>query len=384
MHLLRQARSTATPQLPGTQGWQGEIAGATGLACSPGHGAAVSPGRENFEPCVALGQRAKQQQQPGKQDGAGQPWLPAGSLATVLHTTGAESSHGAGSAHGAHRGMAPLLALEGLFHTDVCGPWPHWDTDRHSQLVPGTVSDLFPLSAELQGGAGTDRLAKPRQYGECLPGHLAVRPQLAPCSSAGTSVGQWEALSLHLAPSTHTFTLAAPCTPLPTVLAEEKVPVLCTASSLSSAHPPQVSPCHRLPPSASRCHGFLFCLLQCFMNSILQCLSNTKELRDYCLQNQYLRDLNNNSRMRTALMSGNPQSPAPGSTPCGASLQHIPSAHPCPPGPPHVLGDAHPEVSASPQPCWGRRCAVGAQPVEGLGPVSRGHRAGHRDPRVGC
>ncbi|NXI61436.1 UBP2 hydrolase, partial [Anseranas semipalmata] len=41
----------------------------------------------------------------------------------------------------------------------------------------------------------------------------------------------------------------------------------------------------------------------CFMNSILQCLSNTKELLDYCLQNQYLRDLNNNSRMRTALMS---------------------------------------------------------------------------------
>ncbi|KFV61133.1 Ubiquitin carboxyl-terminal hydrolase 2, partial [Dryobates pubescens] len=41
----------------------------------------------------------------------------------------------------------------------------------------------------------------------------------------------------------------------------------------------------------------------CFMNSILQCLSNTKELRDYCLQNQYLRDLNNNSRMRTALIS---------------------------------------------------------------------------------
>ncbi|NXS57887.1 UBP2 hydrolase, partial [Brachypteracias leptosomus] len=41
----------------------------------------------------------------------------------------------------------------------------------------------------------------------------------------------------------------------------------------------------------------------CFMNSILQCLSNTKELRDYCLQSQYLRDLNNNSRMRTALIS---------------------------------------------------------------------------------
>ncbi|EMP29013.1 Ubiquitin carboxyl-terminal hydrolase 2 [Chelonia mydas] len=41
----------------------------------------------------------------------------------------------------------------------------------------------------------------------------------------------------------------------------------------------------------------------CFMNSILQCLSNTKELRDYCLQNQYVRDLNSNSRMRTALMA---------------------------------------------------------------------------------
>lgn len=115
--------------------------------------------------------------------------------------------------------------------------------------------------------------------------------------------------------------------------------MLCTASSLSSAHPPQVSPCHRLPPSASCCHGFLFCLPQCFMNSILQCLSNTKELRDYCLQNQYLRDLNNNSRMRTALMSGNHQSLAPGSAPGGASLQHVPAARPCSPRPPHVLGE---------------------------------------------
>ncbi|XP_015669055.1 ubiquitin carboxyl-terminal hydrolase 2 isoform X2 [Protobothrops mucrosquamatus] len=41
----------------------------------------------------------------------------------------------------------------------------------------------------------------------------------------------------------------------------------------------------------------------CFMNSILQCLSNTKELRDYCLQSQYVRDLNNNSRMQTSLMT---------------------------------------------------------------------------------
>ncbi|KAG8141574.1 hypothetical protein E2320_007180 [Naja naja] len=42
---------------------------------------------------------------------------------------------------------------------------------------------------------------------------------------------------------------------------------------------------------------------KCFMNSILQCLSNTKELRDYCLQSQYVRDLNNNSRMQMSLMT---------------------------------------------------------------------------------
>ncbi|XP_041863701.1 ubiquitin carboxyl-terminal hydrolase 2-like [Melanotaenia boesemani] len=38
----------------------------------------------------------------------------------------------------------------------------------------------------------------------------------------------------------------------------------------------------------------------CFMNSILQCLSNTSELRDYCLRNGHHTDLNNN--IRTALM----------------------------------------------------------------------------------
>lgn len=53
----------------------------------------------------------------------------------------------------------------------------------------------------------------------------------------------------------------------------------------------------------------LFCLqgvlfLQCFMNSILQCLSNTHSLRDYCLHNSHRRDLNNNSRTNTALMEG--------------------------------------------------------------------------------
>ncbi|XP_005988165.1 ubiquitin carboxyl-terminal hydrolase 2a isoform X2 [Latimeria chalumnae] len=39
----------------------------------------------------------------------------------------------------------------------------------------------------------------------------------------------------------------------------------------------------------------------CFMNSILQCLSNSRDLRDYCLQNSYKRDLNS-SRTNTALM----------------------------------------------------------------------------------
>ncbi|XP_068172910.1 ubiquitin carboxyl-terminal hydrolase 2-like isoform X2 [Antennarius striatus] len=40
----------------------------------------------------------------------------------------------------------------------------------------------------------------------------------------------------------------------------------------------------------------------CFMNSILQCLSNTHNLRDYCLHSSHRRDLNNNSRTNTALM----------------------------------------------------------------------------------
>lgn len=44
--------------------------------------------------------------------------------------------------------------------------------------------------------------------------------------------------------------------------------------------------------------------LQCFMNSILQCLSNTQSLRDYCLHNSHRRDLNNNNRTNTALMEG--------------------------------------------------------------------------------
>ncbi|XP_026854356.1 ubiquitin carboxyl-terminal hydrolase 2-like [Electrophorus electricus] len=40
----------------------------------------------------------------------------------------------------------------------------------------------------------------------------------------------------------------------------------------------------------------------CFMNSILQCLSNTHDLRDYCLRNTHRIDLNNNCRAKAALM----------------------------------------------------------------------------------
>lgn len=40
------------------------------------------------------------------------------------------------------------------------------------------------------------------------------------------------------------------------------------------------------------------------MNSILQCLSNTRELRDYCLQRLYMRDLSHGSSVHTALMEG--------------------------------------------------------------------------------
>lgn len=40
------------------------------------------------------------------------------------------------------------------------------------------------------------------------------------------------------------------------------------------------------------------------MNSILQCLSNTPELRDYCLRNVHRTDLNNNCRTNAALMEG--------------------------------------------------------------------------------
>lgn len=44
--------------------------------------------------------------------------------------------------------------------------------------------------------------------------------------------------------------------------------------------------------------------LQCFMNSILQCLSNTPDLRDYCLANVHRLDLNNDCATNATLMEG--------------------------------------------------------------------------------
>lgn len=146
------------------------------------------------------------------------------------------------------------------------------------------VSALLLLSAELQGGAGADWAAEPRQYGECLS------------PSVGTTPAHTVPFCGH--------TLGTPASTLPVVQVDKRIPTLPPAPSPSPARPPQGAP---LPPPASLPPphvAMVFCLPQCFMNSILQCLSNTKELRDYCLQNQYLRDLNNNSRMRTALMSG--------------------------------------------------------------------------------
>ncbi|XP_069797244.1 ubiquitin carboxyl-terminal hydrolase 2-like isoform X2 [Narcine bancroftii] len=40
----------------------------------------------------------------------------------------------------------------------------------------------------------------------------------------------------------------------------------------------------------------------CFMNAILQCLSNTRELRDYCIWREYLLDVNESAKGRCELM----------------------------------------------------------------------------------
>ena len=49
----------------------------------------------------------------------------------------------------------------------------------------------------------------------------------------------------------------------------------------------------------------MFGLFQCFMNSILQCLSNTKPLLDYCLKEDYILDKNKTtSNLKGALIIG--------------------------------------------------------------------------------
>ena len=45
-------------------------------------------------------------------------------------------------------------------------------------------------------------------------------------------------------------------------------------------------------------------VVQCFMNSILQCLSHTIQLRDYCLRSDYEREINTSSPMKGKLMKG--------------------------------------------------------------------------------
>lgn len=116
------------------------------------------------------------------------------------------------------------------------------------------------------------------------------------------------------------------------------------------------------------------------MNSILQCLSNTKELRDYCLQNQYLRDLNNNSRMRTALISGTSRhGPCP-CAPSGTPLQHClaPPGRPLPGGTPMQSSVLLPSRAAAGTVRW-----VPSR-GEGWHPLSRRHRASCGEPRAGC
>lgn len=44
--------------------------------------------------------------------------------------------------------------------------------------------------------------------------------------------------------------------------------------------------------------------LQCFLNAIVQCLSHTRGLRDYCLMKAYLQDKHSNRE--PVLMNGDP------------------------------------------------------------------------------
>ena len=43
---------------------------------------------------------------------------------------------------------------------------------------------------------------------------------------------------------------------------------------------------------------------QCFMNSMIQCLSHSVQLRDYCLRQEYMLQINTASSMRGKLIKG--------------------------------------------------------------------------------
>lgn len=43
---------------------------------------------------------------------------------------------------------------------------------------------------------------------------------------------------------------------------------------------------------------------QCFMNAILQCLSNTRDLQEYCIRKEYLLDANGSGKKHCELMDG--------------------------------------------------------------------------------
>uniref|UniRef100_A0A8C3VCC1 Ubiquitin carboxyl-terminal hydrolase 2 n=1 Tax=Catharus ustulatus TaxID=91951 RepID=A0A8C3VCC1_CATUS len=159
---------------------------------------------------------------------------------------------------------APLSRHKSISHSDLA---------REFSGLHTSDSAYLPAAGALSARSNLQGLYQAATHSEYVRGYLESYGRKSHHSSLSTG---------HLSPSQAT---------------------LPPSGTRCASQPSPVSPCHGLPPSASRCHGFLFCLPQCFMNSILQCLSNTKELRDYCLQNQYLRDLNNNSRMRTALMS---------------------------------------------------------------------------------
>lgn len=100
------------------------------------------------------------------------------------------------------------------------------------------VSALLLLSAELQGGAGADWAAEPRQYGECLSPSVGTTP-----AHTVPFCGHIRDPGIH-APSGaggQTHPHAPPCS----------VPIPCPPAPRC---PPATT---RLPPSASRCHGFL-------------------------------------------------------------------------------------------------------------------------------